>query len=223
MRVPAELTALPVFGGDHSFQGYRGFGVLRPAEALMPAAFEARFGTAEQPIPKPAVQLPPYEEAVATTPANVVPIRADMERMADHIRLDAAGAQRLRGDRRRAAPARRQRARAAREPRQPRPKRNRRRSRLTISPPRAEASGATARRAKPVGPASRSHPHKRGRARPPTANERRRQVHPVAPRAAARDPRSAEGSHRASRRSRHRPARRASISPTATCTGACAK
>ena len=87
MRVPAELTALPVFGGDHSFQGYRGFGVLRPAEALMPAAFEARFGTAEQPIPKPAEQLPPYEEAVATTPANVVPIRADLERIADHIRL----------------------------------------------------------------------------------------------------------------------------------------
>ena len=48
MRVPVELTALPVFGGDQSFQGYRGFGILRPAEALMPAAFEARFGPAER-------------------------------------------------------------------------------------------------------------------------------------------------------------------------------
>ncbi len=87
VRVPAELTALPVFGGDQSFQGYRGFGVLRPAEALMPAAFEARFGSAEQPVPRPAEQLPPYEEAMATTAANVVPIRADLERMADHARL----------------------------------------------------------------------------------------------------------------------------------------
>ena len=87
VRVPAELTALPVFGGDHSFQGYRGFGVLRPAEALMPAAFEARFGAADETAPRPAEQLPPYEEAVATTPANVVPIRADLERLADHTRL----------------------------------------------------------------------------------------------------------------------------------------
>jgi PAS domain S-box-containing protein len=87
VRVPAELTALPVFANDHSFQGYRGFGVLRPAEALMPAAFEARFGTAASPQPKPAEQLPPYEEAVATVPANVVPIRAHLERLVDTTRL----------------------------------------------------------------------------------------------------------------------------------------
>lgn len=31
-RVPAELTALPVFGADGSFQGFHGFGVLRPGE-----------------------------------------------------------------------------------------------------------------------------------------------------------------------------------------------
>jgi PAS domain S-box-containing protein len=83
VRVPAELTALPVFGGDQSFQGYRGFGILRPAEALMPATFEARFGSET----KPAEQYPPYEEAIDTAPANVVPIRADLERMAEHARL----------------------------------------------------------------------------------------------------------------------------------------
>ncbi len=82
VRVPAELTALPVFGGDQSFQGYRGFGILRPAEALMPAAFEARFGPETQLVE----QHPPYEEAVGTA-ANVVPIRADLERMAEHARL----------------------------------------------------------------------------------------------------------------------------------------
>jgi hypothetical protein len=93
VRVPAELTALPIFGPDHSFQGYRGFGVLRPAEALMPAAFETRFGAVDQ-AEILAEQLPPYEEAVATspaaaTPANVVPIRADLERSADQARLTA--------------------------------------------------------------------------------------------------------------------------------------
>ena len=89
VRVPAELTALPVFAGDHSFQGYRGFGVLRPAEALMPAAFEARFGSAAEPEPKPAEQVPPYEETAATAPANVVPIRADLDRVAENTRLTA--------------------------------------------------------------------------------------------------------------------------------------
>jgi PAS domain S-box-containing protein len=86
VRVPVELTALPVFGSDHSFQGYRGFGVLRPAEALMPAAFEARFGTPERQGPKPAEQLPPYEETVASVSANVVPIRADLD-VTDRVQL----------------------------------------------------------------------------------------------------------------------------------------
>jgi PAS domain S-box-containing protein len=80
VRVPVELTALPVFGADQSFQGYRGFGILRPAEALMPATFETRFG----PVDALAEQVPPYEESVSTVPANVVPIRADIERIADH-------------------------------------------------------------------------------------------------------------------------------------------
>jgi len=83
VRVPAELTALPVFGGDQSFQGYRGFGILRPAEALMPATFEARFGSEM----KPVEPRPPYEETIDTAPPNVVPIRADLERMAEHARL----------------------------------------------------------------------------------------------------------------------------------------
>jgi PAS domain S-box-containing protein len=85
VRVPVELTALPVFGPDQSFQGYRGFGILRPAEALMPATFETRFGPPG--ATKPAEQRPPYEEAIDTGPANVVPIRSDLERMAEHARL----------------------------------------------------------------------------------------------------------------------------------------
>jgi PAS domain S-box-containing protein len=85
VRVPAELTALPVFGADHSFQGYRGFGVLKPAEALMPAAFAARFGAPD----RLAEQVPPYEEAATTVPANVVPIRADLELGPTETRLTA--------------------------------------------------------------------------------------------------------------------------------------
>ncbi|MDQ3557692.1 MAG: ATP-binding protein, partial [Pseudomonadota bacterium] len=87
VRVPAELTALPIFGADHSFQGFRGFGVLKPAEALMPAAFDIRFGAAEQAEAAPAVQQPPYEESLSTTSANVVPIRADLDRTAENARL----------------------------------------------------------------------------------------------------------------------------------------
>ncbi len=85
VRVPVELTALPVFGADHSFQGYRGFGILRPSEALMPATFETRFGAVDD-MPPPA-QRPPYEEAADAGDANVVPIRADLEHMADSARL----------------------------------------------------------------------------------------------------------------------------------------
>jgi PAS domain S-box-containing protein len=84
VRVPVELTALPVFGLDHSFQGYRGFGVLRSAEALMPAAYEARFGSAAVAPPEHGA---PYEETTSGAPANVVPIRADIERMAEQARL----------------------------------------------------------------------------------------------------------------------------------------
>ncbi|MYZ50246.1 PAS domain S-box protein [Rhizobiales bacterium L72] len=85
-RVPVELTGLPVFGIDQSFQGFRGFGVLKPAEALMSAAFEARFPEAEQKVAT-AEQVPPYEETVAAQPVNVVPIRADLDRLPDFARL----------------------------------------------------------------------------------------------------------------------------------------
>ena len=87
VRVPVELTALPVFAMDHSFQGYRGFGILRPAEALMPAAFETRFGNAKD--LRQAPQVPPYEEAATQTPDNVVPIRADVDALVDIGNLSA--------------------------------------------------------------------------------------------------------------------------------------
>ena len=46
-RIPAELTALPVFGIDQSFQGFRGFGVLKPGDAVTPDVFRSRYGAAD--------------------------------------------------------------------------------------------------------------------------------------------------------------------------------
>lgn len=46
---PAEMTALPIFGIDQSFQGFRGFGVLKPADALIEREYRARFGSPFQP------------------------------------------------------------------------------------------------------------------------------------------------------------------------------
>ncbi|AWC25276.1 Cell-division control histidine kinase PdhS [Aminobacter sp. MSH1] len=34
-RIPVDLAALPVYGRDRSFEGFRGFGVARPAEAVI--------------------------------------------------------------------------------------------------------------------------------------------------------------------------------------------
>jgi PAS domain S-box-containing protein len=44
-RIPAELTALPVFGIDQSFQGFRGFGVLKPGDIVTPDVFRDRYGS----------------------------------------------------------------------------------------------------------------------------------------------------------------------------------
>jgi PAS domain S-box-containing protein len=46
-RIPAELTALPVFGIDQSFQGFRGFGVLKPGDVVTPEVFRDRYGAAD--------------------------------------------------------------------------------------------------------------------------------------------------------------------------------
>ncbi len=104
VRVPVELTALPVFGGDQSFQGFRGFGILQARRGADAGDLRGALRSAA-PLGEPQ---PPYEELLA---ANVVPIRADLERMADSAQPHDAGAERLRGDRRRAPRSDRRRAR----------------------------------------------------------------------------------------------------------------
>ncbi|HMB48269.1 MAG TPA: hypothetical protein VKN63_08335, partial [Afifellaceae bacterium] len=91
-RIPAELTALPVFALDQSFQGYRGFGVLKPAEALSEEAFDRRFpgNPAALPQTPPAAGIPRAPARVETRPepsGNVVPIRHDIDRLPDFARL----------------------------------------------------------------------------------------------------------------------------------------
>ncbi len=68
--IPAELTALPVFSIDQSFQGFRGFGVLKPAEAITATEFDARHGA-----PQSAAGATP--SLVPTSPTLVPPPAPD--------------------------------------------------------------------------------------------------------------------------------------------------
>ncbi|MBK1622826.1 hypothetical protein CKO32_04515 [Afifella marina DSM 2698] len=85
VRIPAELTALPVFDADRAFQGFRGFGVLRPAEALKAEAFDLRFPEGAEMEEAPAGRHP--REGEAPPNDNVVPIRSDVERLPEWSRL----------------------------------------------------------------------------------------------------------------------------------------
>ena len=107
-RIPAELTALPVFGIDQSFQGFRGFGVLKPGDAVTPDVFRDRYGAAdfesssEASLPestqpdrggpeKSGPEIIEREAAKLTGPdtvaGNVVPLRAVNDDLAEFITL----------------------------------------------------------------------------------------------------------------------------------------
>ncbi|MDQ0324880.1 PAS domain S-box-containing protein [Rhodopseudomonas julia] len=85
IRIPTELTALPVFDADRAFQGFRGFGVLRPAEALKAEAFDLRFPEGAETEETPAGRH--EREGEAPPNDNVVPIRSDVERLPEWSRL----------------------------------------------------------------------------------------------------------------------------------------
>ncbi|HSM41358.1 MAG TPA: ATP-binding protein [Afifellaceae bacterium] len=100
-RIPAELTALPVFAIDQSFQGYRGFGVLKPAEALSAEAFDRRFPGRPEEMPEeeppvatpsprlssPAIVVTDRGGSRVAASGNVVPIRRDIDHLPDFARL----------------------------------------------------------------------------------------------------------------------------------------
>ncbi|WP_414831970.1 histidine kinase dimerization/phospho-acceptor domain-containing protein [Afifella sp. YEN Y35] len=85
IRIPTELTALPVFDADRAFQGFRGFGVLRPAEALKAEAFDLRFPEGAEMDEAPTGRH--EREGEAPPSDNVVPIRSDVERLPEWSRL----------------------------------------------------------------------------------------------------------------------------------------
>ena len=86
-RIPVDLAALPVYGRDRSFEGFRGFGVARPGEAVIdheriglalvpngkhPEEAEEATGAAEKPSAvEPAAVAPAFVEPVAAVPTVV--------------------------------------------------------------------------------------------------------------------------------------------------------
>jgi PAS domain S-box-containing protein len=80
-RVSVDLAALPTFSRDRAFEGYRGFGVIRPSELRrdVPATGEAGKAVVV-PLPKPQ---PPSGEAtnVVRLPRATVPAGEPVERL----------------------------------------------------------------------------------------------------------------------------------------------
>lgn len=71
-RIPVDLAALPVYGRDRSFEGFRGFGVARPGEAVID---HERIGLALVPNGKHPEQAEPEaaDEKPVVEPAAVEP------------------------------------------------------------------------------------------------------------------------------------------------------
>ncbi len=80
-RIPAELTALPVFGIDQSFQGFRGFGVLKPGDVVTPDDFRDRYGAANfgssSDAPLPESMLPDRSGSEMSGPEIIEKVGAD--------------------------------------------------------------------------------------------------------------------------------------------------
>ncbi|MGF7007261.1 PAS domain S-box protein [Aminobacter sp. BE322] len=66
-RIPVDLAALPVYGRDRSFEGFRGFGVARPGEAVID---HERIGLALVPNGKPDREPEPQAGAEPAAPAR---------------------------------------------------------------------------------------------------------------------------------------------------------
>ncbi|MEJ6782109.1 PAS domain S-box protein [Aminobacter sp. Piv2-1] len=66
-RIPVDLAALPVYGRDRSFEGFRGFGVARPGEAVID---HERIGLALVPNGKPGQEPEPRADAGSAAPVT---------------------------------------------------------------------------------------------------------------------------------------------------------
>jgi hypothetical protein len=86
LRIPVDLAALPVYNRNREFEGFRGFGVARPADAVTdPDAFEPSGQEAphdaagDQPAQQAAPEQAPREkEATAEAPAQADPFKGEV-------------------------------------------------------------------------------------------------------------------------------------------------
>lgn len=69
-RIPVDLAALPVYGRDRTFEGFRGFGVARPGEAVLD---HERIGLALVPNGKHAEETEPQVADIAEQPSAAEP------------------------------------------------------------------------------------------------------------------------------------------------------
>ena len=70
-RIPVDLAALPVYGRDRSFEGFRGFGVARPGEAVLD---HERIGLALVPNGRHPEDAEPQVADAAEQPSAVEPV-----------------------------------------------------------------------------------------------------------------------------------------------------
>ncbi|HUC51370.1 MAG TPA: PAS domain-containing sensor histidine kinase [Xanthobacteraceae bacterium] len=100
MRLPVELSGLPVFDRDRTFRGYRGFGVCRDVECINAINRERRerpadVAPASQPEPQPAQTVPaalvaPVIKAVEETAAATTIEPVEMEHSAVSVAAASA-------------------------------------------------------------------------------------------------------------------------------------
>lgn len=82
LRIPVDLAALPVYNRDRVFEGFRGFGVARPADATPdPGAAELFLRPViRPPAPSGTQELPPVSESGQTvdTPSSPDPFQGEV-------------------------------------------------------------------------------------------------------------------------------------------------
>src|SRR6202008_1964268 len=76
LRLPIELSGLPVFDRDRNFRGYRGFGVCRDLAQINGLAQPPRGGAAQ--VAAPPDQAPPDQAPPDQAPPRGGPVSANV-------------------------------------------------------------------------------------------------------------------------------------------------
>ena len=81
LRIPVDLAALPVYDRDRAFQGFRGFGVARPADAVVDTAPSSPQGM-ERLTAETAVGAVPTGQAAAAETTETDPFKGEVPALA---------------------------------------------------------------------------------------------------------------------------------------------